>query len=84
MSHELRTPLTSIKAYVETLVDNIDDPHFDAASSEFLDIVNKETNRLIRIVNDMLDVSKIEFGQRPLTRTPDRSARGRRRRGVAC
>jgi anti-sigma regulatory factor (Ser/Thr protein kinase) len=32
--------------------------------------VNKETNRLIRIVNDILDVSKIEFGQRPLMRAP--------------
>jgi signal transduction histidine kinase len=31
---------------------------------EFLEIVNKETNRLIRIVNDILDVTKIEFGQR--------------------
>jgi len=69
VSHELRTPLTSIKAYVETLVDNINDPHFEH-KDEFLDIVNKETNRLIRIVNDILDVSKIEFGQRPLTRAP--------------
>ena len=69
VSHELRTPLTSIKAYVEALCDNADDPHF-LQRKEFLDIVSKETNRLIRIVNDVLDVSKIEFGQRPMTRTP--------------
>lgn len=69
VSHELRTPLTSIKAYVETLVNNIDDPGF-VQKHEFLDIVNKETNRLIRIVNDVLDVSKIEFGQRPVSRAP--------------
>ncbi len=69
VSHELRTPLTSIKAYVEALVDNADDPGF-IQRKEFLDIVSKETNRLIRIVNDVLDVSKIEFGQRPMTRTP--------------
>jgi putative methionine-R-sulfoxide reductase with GAF domain len=69
VSHELRTPLTSIKAYVETLVTNQDDPNF-IQRKEFLDIVSKETNRLIRIVNDVLDVSKIEFGQRPLKRTP--------------
>jgi signal transduction histidine kinase len=69
VSHELRTPLTSIKAYVEALVDNSDDPRF-IQRKEFLDIVSKETNRLIRIVNDVLDVSKIEFGQRPITRTP--------------
>lgn len=68
VSHELRTPLTSIKAYVEALVDNSDDPQF-IQRKEFLDIVSKETNRLIRIVNDVLDVSKIEFGQRPMTRT---------------
>ena len=68
VSHELRTPLTSIKAYVETLISNISDPNFKHAD-EFLDIVGKETERLIRIVNDILDVSKIEFGQRPLQRT---------------
>jgi signal transduction histidine kinase/uncharacterized protein YigA (DUF484 family) len=69
VSHELRTPLTSIKAYVETLANNIDDPSFEQRR-EFLDIVHKETNRLIRIVNDVLDVSKIEFGQRPVSRGP--------------
>jgi signal transduction histidine kinase/HD-GYP domain-containing protein (c-di-GMP phosphodiesterase class II) len=68
VSHELRTPLTSIKAYVETLNDNINDPGFTHAD-EFLGIVSRETDRLIRIVNDILDVSKIEFGQRPLQRS---------------
>ncbi|MDH5627302.1 MAG: GAF domain-containing protein, partial [Candidatus Krumholzibacteria bacterium] len=68
VSHELRTPLTSIKAYVETLANNIEDPTF-VQRREFLDIVHKETNRLIRIVNDVLDVSKIEFGQRPVSRS---------------
>ena len=68
VSHELRTPLTSIKAYVETLLGNVDDPKFKH-TGEFLDIVSKETERLIRIVNDILDVSKIEFGQRPLQRS---------------
>jgi signal transduction histidine kinase len=68
VSHELRTPLTSIKAYVETLLGNVADPKFEH-TGEFLDIVSKETERLIRIVNDILDVSKIEFGQRPLQRS---------------
>jgi hypothetical protein len=49
VSHELRTPLTSIKAYVETLLINSKDPTF-VQRGEFLEIVNKETNRLIRIV----------------------------------
>ncbi|HEX6790040.1 MAG TPA: HD domain-containing phosphohydrolase, partial [Candidatus Krumholzibacteria bacterium] len=68
VSHELRTPLTSIKAYVETLVNNADETNFPQRR-EFLEIVNKETNRLIRIVNDILDVTKIEFGQRAISRT---------------
>lgn len=68
VSHELRTPLTSIKAYMETLNTHIDDENF-TQRKEFLGIVSKETDRLIRIVGDILDVSKIEFGQRPLQRT---------------
>lgn len=68
VSHELRTPLTSIKAYVETLGTHIEDPGFKE-KGEFLDIVSKETDRLIRIVNEILDVTRIEFGQRPLDRS---------------
>jgi signal transduction histidine kinase/HD-GYP domain-containing protein (c-di-GMP phosphodiesterase class II) len=67
-SHELRTPLTSIKAYVETISQHADDPHFDEKRT-FLDIVTKETDRLIRVVNDILSVSNIEFGERPLERS---------------
>ena len=65
VSHELRTPLTSIKAYVETLCSHVNDPNF-THNDEFLNVVSKETDRLIRIVNQILDVSKIEFGHRPL------------------
>ncbi len=68
VSHELRTPLTSIKAYVETLERHIDEPGF-AEKKQFLNIVSKESERLIRIVNDILDVSSIEFGQKPLQRS---------------
>jgi signal transduction histidine kinase len=68
VSHELRTPLTSIKAYMETLETHIDDPKFDKRR-KFIGIVSQETERLIRIVNDILDVSNIEFGQRPLQLT---------------
>ena len=63
VSHELRTPLTSIKAYMETLKHHIDDPAFTERKS-FVGIVSNETERLIRIVNDILDVSNIEFGHR--------------------
>jgi signal transduction histidine kinase/HD-GYP domain-containing protein (c-di-GMP phosphodiesterase class II) len=67
LSHELKTPLTSIKAYVESLKDHINDPTF-LESGDFLDVVSKETDRLIRMVNKVLDISKIEFGQRTLKR----------------
>ncbi|NIO27907.1 MAG: GAF domain-containing protein [Candidatus Latescibacteria bacterium] len=67
VSHELRTPLTSIKAYVETLCNYSNDPNFPQ-SKQFLEIISKETERLIRIVNGILDVTKIEFGQRSLDR----------------
>ncbi len=67
LSHEFKTPLTSIKAYSEALRDNIQDPKF-GESDEFLGIISNETDRLIRMVNKVLDVSKIEFGQRTLKR----------------
>lgn len=67
VSHELKTPLTSMKAYVETLLTHIEDPNF-IQRKQFLEIVGRETDRLIRIVRDILDVSRIEFGERPLTR----------------
>ncbi len=67
VSHELRTPLTSIKAYVEAIAQHADDPKFKEKGA-FLGIVGKETERLIRVVNDILNVSNIEFGERPLER----------------
>jgi len=67
LSHELKTPLTSIKAYVESLTDHIDDRDFPE-KKEFLGIISSETDRLIRMVNKVLDVSKIEFGNRTLKR----------------
>ena len=69
VSHELRTPLTSIKAYVETIAQHLDNPNFKEKRA-FLGIVSKETERLIRVVNDILNLSNIEFGERPLERRP--------------
>ncbi|MEW6425943.1 MAG: two-component system histidine kinase PnpS [Bacillota bacterium] len=58
VSHELRTPLTSLRGYLETLLDGaLEDP---AAARHFLEIMNKETERLTRLVDDLLDLSKIE------------------------
>lgn len=58
VSHELRTPITSIKGFAETLIDGAKD---DTASLDmFLDIILKESNRIQSLVEDLLDLSKIE------------------------
>ncbi|MGB9802737.1 two-component system histidine kinase PnpS [Desulfofundulus sp.] len=58
VSHELRTPLTSIKGFLETLLDGaLNDPE---TACRFLEIMGQETERLIRLVDDLLDLSKIE------------------------
>ncbi len=60
VSHELRTPLTSIKAYTETLLDMEEEESYQ---KEFLEIISEETDRLNRLINDILDLSKIEAGK---------------------
>jgi len=59
VSHELRTPLFNIKSYVETLHD-LRDQLSEAEQQEFLAIANAETDRLTRLVNDVLDLSRLE------------------------
>ncbi len=60
VTHELRTPLTSIRALAELMRDDPDMP--GEQRSEFLGIVVAETNRLSRLVNQVLDMAKIESG----------------------
>jgi signal transduction histidine kinase len=61
VTHELRTPLTSIRAFSEILRDN---PELDVAErSRFLTIVIKESERLTRLINQVLDLAKIESGK---------------------
>jgi two-component system sensor histidine kinase NblS len=59
VSHELRTPLFNIKSYVETLYD-LGDQLSEEEKHEFLGIANAETDRLTRLVNDVLDLSRLE------------------------
>jgi two-component system, OmpR family, sensor histidine kinase NblS len=62
VSHELRTPLFNIKSFIETLHEYGDDlPHDQRL--EFLDTANRETDRLTRLVNDVLDLSRLESGK---------------------
>ena len=59
VSHELRTPLTSIRSFSELLLAYEDDPD---VQKEFLRIRRTESERLTRLVNDVLDISRIEAG----------------------
>jgi len=60
VTHELRTPLTSIRAFSEML---FDDPRIDLADRRrFLGIILAETERLTRLINQVLDLAKIESG----------------------
>ncbi len=61
VSHELRTPLTSIRSFSEILLNYEDiDP---ASQKEFITIINMESERLTRLINDVLDIAKIEAGK---------------------
>jgi signal transduction histidine kinase len=60
ITHELRTPLTSIRAFSEIL---LDDPDIEAAQrTKFVSIIAKEAERLTRLINQVLDLAKIESG----------------------
>jgi len=61
VTHELRTPLTSIRAFTEIL---LDDPDVESEQRQkFLGIITKEAERLTRLINQVLDLSKIESGK---------------------
>ena len=67
VSHELKTPLTSISGFLETLLDGaVDDPN---TARRFLTIIKAQSDRLQRLINDILTVSKLESGteERPKT-----------------
>ncbi len=66
VSHELRTPLAAIKGYVSTML--ADDVEWDRASQhEFLTIISDESDRLTNLVNNLLDLSRIEAGSLKLS-----------------
>jgi two-component system, chemotaxis family, CheB/CheR fusion protein len=67
VSHELRTPLTSISGYVDLLLDGADG-EVSGTTEHFLTIVQQNGRRLIALVNDLLDMSRIDAGQIGLQR----------------
>lgn len=61
VSHELRTPLTNVKSYAETLIDS---PNLDEDTKErFLGVILSETDRMSRIVQDLLTLSRFDYGR---------------------
>jgi signal transduction histidine kinase len=69
VSHELRTPLTSIRGYVELLLDG-DAGELQDEQIEFLEPVLRNANHLTSLVNDLLEVSRIESGALKLKLEP--------------
>lgn len=65
ISHELRTPLTSILSFAELLTDGLgkDDP---AEQAEFVEIIRRNADRLLRLVDDLLLLDRMESGAMPL------------------
>ncbi len=59
VSHELKTPLTSIKAYTEALMGMVSGDQ----ALQFLRVVDEESDRLIYLINDLLNVSRIQSGR---------------------
>ena len=63
VSHELRTPLTSIKGFIRTLLDDADGYYDREMQMEFYRIIDSECDRLVRLISDLLNLSRIETGR---------------------
>ena len=68
VSHELRTPLTNIRSYTETLLDAAGDIPLDT-EKQFLGVISSESERMARIVTDLLTLSKLDYGRMVLRMT---------------
>ncbi|MBP2017757.1 signal transduction histidine kinase/CHASE3 domain sensor protein/DNA-binding transcriptional MerR regulator [Symbiobacterium terraclitae] len=69
VSHELRTPLTSIMGYLSLVLAETVGP-LQEQQREFLNVVSRNTSRLANLINDLLDIQRIESGRMPLNLTP--------------
>ena len=63
ISHDLRTPLTSIIGYVELALDETVDPVLDDERRSYLGIVSRSSERLLRLVDDLLFVARVQAGR---------------------
>jgi signal transduction histidine kinase len=65
VSHDLRSPLTSIRGYIKALLDKTIPP---GKELHYLQLVNMQIERLIKLVNDLLDITRLDAGQLELRR----------------
>ncbi len=66
VSHELRTPLTSMRSYIEALIDGAWKD--EELAPRFLDVAQSETDRMIRMIQDLLHLSRIDSGKSDLNK----------------
>lgn len=67
VTHEIRTPLATVRGFAQILLKGGIPAE---KSSEFLGIINRQSNRLVNLVNDFLDISRIESGRQVITKGP--------------
>jgi signal transduction histidine kinase len=70
VSHELRTPLTSIVGYIELLLDEEEFDNLDDEQRQFLTIIDRNCNRLTRLVDDILFIARVDAGRLSLELQP--------------
>jgi signal transduction histidine kinase len=63
MSHELRTPLNAILGFSELLIDSQDGQFSPTTKARFLEQIHSSGKHLLGLINDVLDLSKVEAGQ---------------------
>lgn len=69
MSHELRTPLNSISGFTQVMLEGLDGP-LSTEMKEDLELIDKNANHLLTLINEVLDMAKIEAGQLSVTMGP--------------
>jgi two-component system phosphate regulon sensor histidine kinase PhoR len=68
VSHEMKTPLSSIRAYIELLVDG--EAEDDVTREEFLGVINSQADRLQRLIDNLLNLARIEAGVVAVNKSP--------------
>jgi two-component system phosphate regulon sensor histidine kinase PhoR len=67
VTHEIRTPLATVRGFAQILLKG---GLSNDKSKEFLEIINRQSNRLVNLVNDFLDITRIESGRQVITKAP--------------